>query len=253
MRSRLSRLQWAGVVSLGLHAAALGGWVVWHGTWHPWPQAISDPAAGNGAIELVMLEQKGTDPNPVPPTPSPTVTPEPPPPPDPAPAAIAAPPPPPLVPAPEPETEDLPAPPLPSVATALATVPPPPVPDPTPPDEPRQAPLRIDLRGNNTDSNTIVLPAPQVIPASVNSKFRNKEPVYPMEAQRRAEQGAVLLLIHVAPDGLPAGVDVTSSSGYPVLDRAATDAVWKWHFLPATQGGQPVAFDMRFRIVFQLE
>jgi protein TonB len=149
---------------------------------------------------------------------------------------------------------DLPQPAPPHLTTVAAAVPAPPMQPPSPPQsEPQPAPLRIDLRGDNSDSNTVVLPAPQVIPASVNTRFHNKEPVYPAEAQHRAEQGAVVLLIHVAADGLPAGVDITSSSGYPVLDRAATDAVWKWHFVPATQAGQPVPFDMSFRIVFQLD
>ena len=44
-------------------------------------------------------------------------------------------------------------------------------------------------------------PARSVIPASVDAKFRNREPVYPPEAVRRAEQGAVILLIHVSPAG----------------------------------------------------
>jgi len=199
----------------------------------------------------VMLEQQGSTPSADPPMPPPVATPEPQPP-EAAPPTAAVPQPPP--PDPAPNAVDLPPPSPPNLATAAVTVPVPPVEPPTlPPQQPKQAPLRIDLRGDDSDSNTIVLPAPQVIPASVNSKFRNKEPVYPAEAQRRAEQGAVTLLIHVAPDGLPAAVDITSSSGYPLLDRAAADAVWKWHFVPATQGGQPVPFDMRFRIVFQLD
>ena len=163
-------------------------------------------------------------------------------------AALAQPPPP----EPAPAEAALPLPQPPSVATAAAAPAPPPPPA-QPPNEPQPAPPRIDLRGDNSDSNTIVLPNPQVLPASVNARFHNKQPAYPAEAQRRAEQGAVVLLIHVAPDGLPAGVDVVSSSGHALLDRAATDAVWNWHFVPATQDGQPVPFDMTFRIVFQLD
>ena len=57
--------------------------------------------------------------------------------------------------------------------------------------------------GGNSDTNAIVIAGPDVIPASVDAKFRNREPVYPPEAVRRAEQGAVILLIHVSPEGLP--------------------------------------------------
>ena len=43
------------------------------------------------------------------------------------------------------------------------------------------------------------------------------------------------------------------SSGFVLLDRAARDAVMGWHFLPAVQDGQPIPFDMTFRVVFQLD
>ena len=87
----------------------------------------------------------------------------------------------------------------------------------------------------------------------MDAKFHNQEPVYPAEAVRRAEQGAVILLIHVSPEGLPAGVDIVQSSGYALLDRAARDAVMGWHFVPAVQDGQPIPFDMTLRVVFNLD
>jgi protein TonB len=110
----------------------------------------------------------------------------------------------------------------------------------------------ITLSGNDAETNAIVL-GPQVIPARVDAKFRNREPVYPPLAALRAEQGAVTLLIHVSPDGLPTGVDIAQSSGFVLLDHAARDAVARWHFLPAVQDGQPIPFDMLFRVVFHLE
>jgi protein TonB len=114
-----------------------------------------------------------------------------------------------------------------------------------------QAP-EINLGGTNSETNAIVS-GPSVIPASVDAAFRNKEPVYPPDAVRRAEQGAVVLLIRVSPLGLASGVDVLKSSGYRSLDRAARDAVTAWHFLPAVKDGQPIPFDMTLRVSFQLE
>jgi protein TonB len=70
---------------------------------------------------------------------------------------------------------------------------------------------------------------------------------------RRAEQGAVMLLIHVSVDGLTAGVEVLQGSGYVALDRAAQDAVMAWRFLPAVKDGQPIPFDMKLRVVFHLD
>ena len=63
----------------------------------------------------------------------------------------------------------------------------------------------------------------------------------------------MILLIHVSPLGLPVGVDIAESSGFVLLDRAASEAVWGWHFLPAVRDGQPMAFDMELRVVFHLD
>jgi protein TonB len=92
-----------------------------------------------------------------------------------------------------------------------------------------------------------------VIPASVDAKYHNREPVYPADAARRFEQGTVILLIHVSEQGLPIGVDIEQTSGFASLDRAARDAVMTWHFLPGIRDGRPIAFDMALRVVFHLQ
>ena len=48
-------------------------------------------------------------------------------------------------------------------------------------------------------------------------------------------------------------MDVAQSSGFVLLDRTARDTVMGWHFLPAVQDGQPIPFDMKFRVVFHLD
>jgi periplasmic protein TonB len=110
----------------------------------------------------------------------------------------------------------------------------------------------INLPGNNSETNAIVF-GDHVIPASIDARSRNMEPVYPPEAVRRAEQGAVILLIHVSPEGLASSVDVLESSGHASLDRAARDAVTVWRFLPAVKDGRPIPFNMPLRVTFQLE
>ena len=131
-----------------------------------------------------------------------------------------------------------------------ATMPPPPEPAP-PVRQAMQAPT-INLPGNDSESNAYVV-GDHVIPASIDARSRNREPIYPPDAVRRAEQGAVILLIHVTPMGLASGVDVLESSGHAVLDRAARDAVAVWHFRPAVKDGVPIPFDMPLRVTFQLE
>ena len=73
-----------------------------------------------------------------------------------------------------------------------------------------------------------------IVPPSFNAEYLdNPAPIYPPAARRLREQGRVLLLVEVAPDGLPRQVNLASSSGSPRLDEAALDAVRRWRFVPA--------------------
>ena len=113
----------------------------------------------------------------------------------------------------------------------------------------QQAPV-FDLAGTESESNAIVFGA-RVLPAMRDDRFRNRPPPYPVEAQIRGEHGSVLVVIHVAENGLATGADVEESSGFDLLDRAAVAAVQKWHFRPALKAGRAVPFDMPFRFIFQ--
>jgi periplasmic protein TonB len=230
-----ARLRLAGLVSLGLHAVLIGGAVLWY--YHR--EHLKPLADTEGAVELVLVERQGANVTTAPPAPAPEV------------AAPAAP----------PQPEQPPAPPMPETDTADEALPLPPVPPSPPAGEPSQPspPVRqaleapeIHLGGTDDETNAIVT-GPNVIPAGLDAKFRNREPVYPLEAARRAEQGAVILLIHVSPEGVPTDVAVAQSSGYVLLDNSARDAVMSWHFLPAVRDGQPIPFNMQFRVVFHLE
>ena len=227
-------------ISLGLHAALLAFLLVWFGHGPP----ASDAPDREGAVELVMVESQGAGPATAPPERAPD-------------AAAAASPeqtPPPPQPTEATEAEgQLPASPpatTPSSDPVQPSAPTPPVAAP-PVQQAMQAP-EINLPGNDSETNALVM-GEHVIPASIDAKFRNLEPVYPSDAARRAEQGAVILLIHVSPQGLASGVDVLESSGHASLDRAARDAVKGWHFLPAVKDGQPIPFNMPLRVTFQLE
>ena len=125
-------------------------------------------------------------------------------------------------------------------------------PSPTPPQPEADSTPRINLGGTDSLSNVLVQ-GDQVIPARLDAKVRNREPIYPDEAVRHGEQGAVILLVQVSPEGLASGVDIARSSGFNSLDRAARDAVTTWRFVPAVRDGQPVASTMSMRVVFQLD
>ncbi len=218
------------VVSICLHIVLLATLLLWFS--HSQPPAKAPGV--EGAVELVLVEHKGSGP------PAAPVEPTPPAPVQGKPDQPQAPPSPPI-PA-EIASEPVPPPSPPTAAAVQST--------PRPPQLLRQAP-QISLGGN--DETDAIAFGTHIIPASVDSKYRNRQPVYPPDAARRAEQGAVILLIHVSSAGLPTGVDVDQTSGFVSLDRAARDAVLTWHFLPAVKDGTPVPFDMALRVVFHLE
>lgn len=57
-----------------------------------------------------------------------------------------------------------------------------------------------------------------------------KEPVYPRQAIRRELEGTVRIKVKVSPEGTPANTEILKTSGYDILDKAATDAVASWKF-----------------------
>ena len=63
----------------------------------------------------------------------------------------------------------------------------------------------------------------------------------------------MVLAVTISPEGVPAVVEVVQSSGYPLLDRSAIEAMWQWRFQPARRAGEPVeeriAIPITFRIV----
>ena len=171
-----------GLISLGLHAVLLAALVLWfrHGD----EPAVEAPDK-LPAVELVMVEQKGSG-KATPPVASPAPAP---PPSEPTPAAEPAPPPP--VADTEP-AEALPPqqpPAAPAMAPAVAASPPP-----TTAAPPNSSTLEVNLGGTDSETNAIAH-GDRIIPAGLDAKYRNRQPVYPPEALRHAEQGAVLLLV----------------------------------------------------------
>lgn len=79
-------------------------------------------------------------------------------------------------------------------------------------------------------------------------------PPYPPQALRLQQAGKVMLRVRVDAQGRPAEIAIESSSGFRLLDEAAIKVVRKrWHFVPATEGGQPIEAWALVPIEFQLE
>jgi periplasmic protein TonB len=70
-------------------------------------------------------------------------------------------------------------------------------------------------------------------PAAADCKPRVMESPtkYPLRSQQRGQSGTVLIDIRVNPDGRATSVDLRSSSGFRLLDRAAVKSVLNgWQF-----------------------
>ena len=81
----------------------------------------------------------------------------------------------------------------------------------------------------------------------------NPPPKYPAVARRRGFQGNVVLEVLVGPAGNVMELHILSSSGYPVLDRAAKSSVKNWTFEPGMRGQQKVEMWVRVPIRFELK
>jgi protein TonB len=153
------------------------------------------------------------------------------------------------------EIQDQPAP--------IEDIPPPPEIQTTPQDVVVPEPdVQIDLPPppEETVAATTPDPAPTVPVAppadrelQADSRYPLTPPVYPAVSRRLNEQGTVLLMIYVLPDGRIGDVRVKRSSGFPRLDQAALEAARKnWRFQAATSGGTPIAAWGQYAVKFQL-
>lgn len=118
-----------------------------------------------------------------------------------------------------------------------AAIPAPPPPSPPAPPEPVVA----------------ALPPAPVVPPQFNADYlNNPAPRYPALSRRLGEEGRVLLRVRVDERGLPAQVELRSSSGHERLDAVALDTVRRWKFVPARRGDQAVSAWVLVPISFSL-
>jgi protein TonB len=66
------------------------------------------------------------------------------------------------------------------------------------------------------------------------------KPRYPRLARQRGWEGTVVLNVELLADGTVGDVTIAESSGYPLLDRLARDAVKSWRHEPAKRDGTPI-------------
>ena len=63
----------------------------------------------------------------------------------------------------------------------------------------------------------------------------------------------MVLRVLVGASGKALAVDVADSSGYPLLDQEALDAVRTWRFVPGTRDGVPDSMWTRVPVTFLLK
>lgn len=84
------------------------------------------------------------------------------------------------------------------------------------------------------------------------SRFRNPAPPYPELARQQGQEGLVILVVTVDATGRPVKVILKQSSGFPLLDEAATTAVSRWRCTPGQAGGAPIESVVETPIRFRL-
>jgi periplasmic protein TonB len=82
--------------------------------------------------------------------------------------------------------------------------------------------------------------------------LKNPEPVYPELARRRRQEGLVLLAVKITAQGRAASVEIKKSSGFPLLDNAAVEAVRDWEFQPARIGSLALESEIEVPVRFEL-
>lgn len=95
---------------------------------------------------------------------------------------------------------------------------------------------------------------PSYRPPDIHATYANNpKPIYPPSAQRLGQEGVALLTVEVTEMGRVARVEVQTSSGYESLDRAAMEAVSRWHFAPARRNGIAQSATVTVPVRFNLQ
>ncbi len=110
----------------------------------------------------------------------------------------------------------------------------------------RQRGLRVTGHLDNRTQQALGLsssPAPASQPATseaILSRFIDKPPLeYPLKARQEGWEGTVTLRFEMLTNGTIGSIEVAKSSGYPILDAAARNALKQWRHRPPSSQDQP--------------
>ncbi len=80
----------------------------------------------------------------------------------------------------------------------------------------------------------------------------NRPPSYPHRAYVERLEGTVILQILVTAEGKVGSLEISTSSGHPILDAEAMQAIRSWRFAPARRFGRPIPYTVRLPVRFML-
>jgi len=102
--------------------------------------------------------------------------------------------------------------------------------------EPTDTPKKTDTPANTTDAAKAS--GSMDVGSLINYATRQQQPLYPVAAKNMRTTGVVRVDITIDENGDVA--EVQKTSGPPLLQGAAKDAIKKWRFKPFVRDGQPV-------------
>jgi TonB family protein len=79
------------------------------------------------------------------------------------------------------------------------------------------------------------------------------KPEYPLLARQNGWEGTTTLRFELLADGTIGQVEIAKSSGYPILDTAAQEAIKQWTHKPAIRDGAPVTRWTTLQVNFTLD
>ena len=82
--------------------------------------------------------------------------------------------------------------------------------------------------------------------------IKSDHPPYPYTASKQGWEGTVVLRLTVSREGIVEQAAIHTSSGFPILDESALQAVQAWRFEPAKDGEFPISATVEQPIRFAL-
>jgi protein TonB len=108
--------------------------------------------------------------------------------------------------------------------------------------------------GNTSEgSSSTALPPPVSVRQAIPIYRSNPPPEYPATARRRGYEGTVIVEVLVNRQGRVQDLRLFQSSGYAVLDRAATAAIKNWLFEPGKAGDEKIEMWVKVPLRFELK